>query len=70
LKTVNSEVVGLAPDHTVFNSGKPPPDDMTLSALAVKSGTKIMMMGSSEQVCHQDFKQEQAFALLLSKVFL
>ena len=30
--------------------GKAPSDDMTLAALSVKSGTKIMMMGSSEQV--------------------
>jgi hypothetical protein len=30
--------------------GKPATDDLTLCALALKSGTKIMMMGSSEQV--------------------
>ena len=32
-----------------MTSGKPPPDDTTLANLSLKNGTKIMMMGSSEQ---------------------
>ena len=32
-----------------MTSGKPPPDDTLLANLGLKNGTKIMMMGSSEQ---------------------
>ena len=43
--------------------GKAPSDEMTLAALSVKTGMKIMMMGSSEQVFCLDIKKKDVTSI-------